>query len=47
MNTTMTNEERAERRAAPKGHEVAHSVAHAARIPSGDWPMYSSHEGQS
>jgi hypothetical protein len=37
MNTTMTNEERAERRAAPK----------PARIPSGDRPMYSSAEGQS
>ena len=36
---------RAERRAAPMGHEVAHSVAHAARIPPGDRPTYSSDEG--
>jgi hypothetical protein len=36
---------RAERRAAPKGHQVAHFVDHAARIPSGDRPTYSSDEG--
>jgi hypothetical protein len=38
---------RGERRAAPKGHEVAHCVAHATRIPSGDRPTYSSDEGLS
>ena len=38
---------RAERRAAPKGHEVAPFVAHAARVPSGDRPMYPSDEGSS
>jgi hypothetical protein len=37
MKTTVFNDERTERRAAPK----------PARIPSGDRPMYSSDEGQS
>ena len=37
MKTTVTNDERAERRAAPK----------PARIPTGDRAMYSSNEGQS
>ena len=37
MKTTVFNEERAERRAAPK----------PARIPSGDRAMYPSDEGQS
>jgi len=41
----MSHEWRAERRAAPKGREVAHTVAHAARIPSGDRPTYPSDEG--
>ena len=37
--------ERAERWAAPTGHEVARSVADAARIPRGDRPTYPSAEG--
>ena len=37
---------RAEHRAAAAGHEAAHSVAHAARIPSGDRPTHSSAEAQ-
>ena len=36
---------RAERRAAPKGHEVAPFVDHAARVPLGDRPRYSADEG--
>ena len=35
----------AERRAAPKGHEVAHFVTCAAGIPSGARPTYLSDEG--
>ena len=38
---------RAERRAAPQGHEVALFVAHAARVPVGDRSMYASSEGSS
>ncbi len=44
-NIATAQSSRATRRAAPEGHEVAHSVAHAARIPSGDRPTYSSAEG--
>lgn len=41
MRDPVSTRPRAERRAAPQGHEAAHLVAHAARAPSGGRPSYS------